>query len=177
MKKRFIYAAIAMITMSSCSKNVSRIQEEQTQQSIPATIANGVNAVPISDNANFDYYNYIWNSCANEWVQLSGTGHFELRGMISERKITYVLHFNLSNVRGVGVNTGNEFLTTQSFNYSNTASFTSGQQVYQQRGSIHFIDPGGDGSFTIENDWHLTVNANGDVTFFFTTGGDVVTCQ
>ena len=177
MKKKFYYAFIALITMSSCSKDASLIRDEQIEETATMAAANGINAVPISEKANFDYYNYIWNSCANEWVQLSGTGHFELRGMISESKITYILHFNLSNVRGIGLNTGNEFLTTQSFNYSNTASFTGNQQVYQQRGSIHFIDPSGDASFTIENDWHLTVNANGTVTFFFTTGGDVVTCQ
>jgi hypothetical protein len=177
MKKMFFYATIVFTTMSSCSKNASLTQDEQMEPTVAAAASKGINAVPISESSNFDYYNYIWNSCANEWVQLSGTGHFQLRGMLSEGKITYVLHFNLSNVRGVGLNTGNEFLTTQSFNYSNTASFTGDQQVYQQIGSIHFINPSGDASFTIENDWHLTVNANGDATFFFTTGGDVVTCQ
>lgn len=177
MKKNFFYAIIVFTTMSSCSKNASLIQNEQKDQTLFAATSNGVNAVPISESSNFDYYYSIWNSCANEWVQLSGTGHYQLRGMFSDNKITYVLHFNLSNVRGVGLNTGNEFRTTESFNYSNTASFTGEQLVYQQRGVIHFVNPGSDASFTIENDWHLTVNANGDVTFFFTTGGDVVTCK
>ena len=58
--------------MSSCSKNASLIQDEQMKQTLAVTTANGngVNAVSISESANFHYYDYVWNSCANEWVQL-----------------------------------------------------------------------------------------------------------
>ena len=178
MKKNFFYAAIVLITISSCSKDTSLSPNEQPLQEITTAAAttNGVNAIPINEKANFDYYNYLWNTCTNEWIQLAGSGHFELHRMISEDKITYVLHFNLSNVSGIGVTSGTEYITTQAFNYSNTKRFTGSQQVFQQSASMLFITPGGENSFRIENDWHLTVNANGYVTFFFTTGGDVFSC-
>ena len=178
MKKTLIYAAIALTAMGSCSKEVSISQDELTTEvATTAAITNGVNAVSINESANFVYFNYIWNPCTNEWIELQGTGHYQLHGMISDNKITYVLHFNLSNVKGVGLTSATQYVTTQTFNYSNTDSFIGEQFVYQQSASMNFAAPGRIGSFSIINDWHLTVNANGDETFFFTTGGDVVICQ
>jgi hypothetical protein len=142
-----------------------------------AVDSNGSNTIPISESSTFVYENYVWNPCTNEWFELRGIGHYNVRGMISDGKITYVLHFNLSNVKGVGLTSGTECVTTQTFNYSNTVSFVGEQAVYQQQASIQFITPGRSGFFTIINDWHLTVNAKGDVSFFFTTGGAVVACR
>lgn len=178
MKKLFFYLFILLIIMISCSKETPLpLNDKRQQEATIAATSNRVNAVPIDESANFDYYNYVWNPCSNEWIALSGTGHYELKGMISEDKITYVVHFNLSNVKGVALSSGIPYITTQTFNYSNTASFVGDHRVFQQSASIHFICSAGEGSFTIINDWHLTVNANGVETFFFTTGGDVVECQ
>ena len=96
--------------------------------------------------------------------------------MISNNKITYVLHFSTSNMKGVGETSGKSYVSTSTFNYSNTDNF-GGQYVYQQSASTNYIAVGTSGSFKVINDWHLTVNANGVATFFFSTEGDVITCK
>ena len=96
--------------------------------------------------------------------------------MISDNKITYVLHMNYANLKGIGETSGTSYVSTSTFNYSNTDNF-GGQFVYQQSASTNYIALHGPGSFTVINDWHLTVNANGEATFFFTTDGDVITCK
>jgi hypothetical protein len=118
----------------------------------------------------------VWNSCTGEFIELSGTANFQVRGMISDNKITYILQVNYSNVKGVGTTSGTQYVTNSTFNYSNTFNFNT-QFVYQQSASVRYIAQGSGLSFTIINDWHLTVNANGEETHFFTTGGDIVVCK
>ena len=83
---------------------------------------------------------------------------------------------NYSNLKGIGETSGTSYVSTSTFNYSNTDNF-GGQFVYQQSASTNYIALQGTGSFTVINDWHLTVNANGEATFFFSTNGDVVNCK
>ena len=188
MKKIFFFTAIAFLTLSSCrkesatferfttSKEATRSSEDQSPAVVSNSTNNSVNAVPINESGTFPVNGSTWNSCTQEFIDFSGTGHFQIRGMISDNKITFVLHFNLSNVKGVGRTSGTQYVTTGTFNYSNTFNFNT-QFVYQQSASTNYIALGSGLSFTVINDWHLTVNANGDVTSFFTTGGDVIKCQ
>ena len=176
MKKILILSTIALLS-TSCRKEVPVIQTEQfPKNESRIQTSNSVQAVPISYQETYEFQSTVWNSCSQEFVDLSGTGRIQIRGMISNNKITYILHYNAANVKGTGQTTGTEYIATSTFNYSNTDNFNN-QLVYQQRASTHYIATTGEANFTVDNNWHLTINANGEVTFFFTTGGDVISCQ
>jgi len=138
-----------------------------------------VNAVPI----NWDTTWYepagvsMFNSCTQEYINFTGSIHIHIRGVISDNKITWIGHYDVQNLKGVGQITGIRYVTTETFNFSNTSDFNTESIVYNQRYSLHYISLGKESNFTLENDWHLTINANGEVAFFFTTGGDIINCQ
>jgi hypothetical protein len=174
MKKIILLAAIIISFGTSCKKD--EVLLPQAQDAVGLSDNNSVGAVPINFSESVTVSGSTWNNCADEFIDFSGIGHVQVHGVISNNKITYILHYNASGVKGYGRTTGTEYVTTQAFNYSNTYNFNT-QYVYQQRSTINFIAKGKDGSFTVEDNWHLTVNANGDVTFFFTTGGVTITCR
>ena len=176
MKKIFFFTAITFITLSSCRKDLATSSKEPEAKVVSHSANNSVNTVPISDKSTYVLEGSTWNSCAQEFIDYKGTGHYEIRGMISDNKITFVLHVNASNIKAVGRTSGTEYVTTYAFNYTNTFNFNT-QFVYQQNSSNNWVAKGSGLSFSVINDWHLTVNANGDVTFFFTTGGDVIECK
>lgn len=136
-------------------------------------------AVPINYNETlyFPAGVSMFNSCTQEYIDFSGSVHVRIRGVISDNKITFVGHDDVQNLKGAGQISGTRYVTTEAFNFSNISDFNTESVVYNQRYSLHYISLGKETNFTLENNWHLTVNANGDVAFFFTTGGDVIKCQ
>jgi hypothetical protein len=176
MRRLISYSAI-VLALFSCSKNEASLNfQHNPMVEIKAESSKSVNAVPISESGTFPFQSFIWNPCTQEFIYFSGSLHYQLHGMISNNKITYVLHLNSSGVKGLGETSGTSYVSTSTFNYSNTDNF-GGQLVYQQSASTNYLALGTAGSFTVINDWHLTVNANGVATFFFTTDGDVTSCK
>ncbi len=176
MKNVILIAAVIVFFGTGCEKDVAVSPQDQVQNVEALPGDNSVNAVPINFSESFTMLSSTWNQCAGEFIDFAGIGHVQVRGVVTDKKITFVLHYNLSNVKGYGRTSGTEYVTTSTFNYSNSVNF-NGQYVHQQRATSNFIAKGKDADFTVENDWHLTVNANGLTTFFFTTGGDVITCR
>ena len=177
MEKMFLYAAIAIVALNSCKKADLQPPTEQPAQGLKTVSAKSGNVEHVKESETSSIAFSVWNPCAGEYVDLSGTLHYILRWTITDNKETYVLHFNASNIKGVGRMSGTRYVTTSTFNYSNTNSFTGEHKVFQQSASTRYVALGGDGSFTVVNDWHLTVNANGQETRFFTTGGNVTSCK
>ena len=176
MKRLVTYYAI-VLTLLSCSKNEASLNIQQySSAEIKTGSSKSVNAIPIEESGTFPFETVIWNPCSLEFIYITGVLHYQLHGMISNNKITYVLHYNSSDIKGIGETSGTSYVSTSTFNYSNTDNF-GGQFVYQQSASTNYLALGTSGSFTIINDWHLTVNANGVATFFFTTDGNVLTCK
>jgi hypothetical protein len=174
--KKIILLATVLFLGTGCKKDAALLPLQEHQQAVAITGNNAVNAVPINFSETLTVVDAAWNSCEGEYIDFSGTGYVQIHGVISNNKITYVLHYNVSNVKGYGRTTGTAYVTTSTFNYSNTFNFNT-QFVYQQNATTNYIAIGKDADFTVENDWHLTVNANGVATFFFSTGGEIVTCR
>jgi len=179
MKKIFFFTAITFFTLSSCRKEASTSLDEQSPKIISNSTTNSVNAVPI----NWDTTWYepagvsMFNSCTKEYINFTGSIHIHIRGVISDNKITWLGHYDVQNLKGVGQITGTRYVTTETFNFSNTSDFNTESVVYNQRYSLHYISLGKESNFTLVNNWHLTINANGDVAVFFSTDGDVIECQ
>ncbi|MCU7550494.1 hypothetical protein OCK74_15355 [Chitinophagaceae bacterium LB-8] len=172
MKKLFVCTAIAIIAFSSCEKESLQFAEGQTLY----TSAIAQSGTPFNFAETFAIQWNAWNDCTGEWVVFSGTGHYSVHGVINDNKATFSLHYNTSNAKGVGLTSGRQYISTETFNYTNNGSFINEQIVFQQRGTIKYISIGSLDNFNLENDWHLTINANGEVTFFFSTNGPVISC-
>ncbi len=177
MKKTLLYACTAIMFVGlGCAKEDPTQASQNLSGTAGVTADKAVNAVPIKFQEISSFQGERWNPCSEEFMDFAGTIHTEIRGVLSDHKITFVLHINVSNVRATGRTSGTEYVTTSTFNYTNTFNFNT-QFVYQQRATTNFIAQGKGSNFSIENDWHLTVNANGETTFFFTTGGEIFNCQ
>ncbi|MEO6000194.1 MAG: hypothetical protein ABIN89_25375 [Chitinophagaceae bacterium] len=97
--------------------------------------------------------------------------------MINDNKITFIGHYDVHNVKGVGQLSGTRYVTTGSFNMSYTDNFNGELIEIQFRYFLRYIALGKETNFTLENVVHLTINANGDEAASFDTGGDIVKCQ
>jgi hypothetical protein len=179
MKKIFFFTAITFLTLSSCRKEATTSLDEQSPEITSHSTNNSVNAVPINYNEilYFPAGVSMFNTCTQEYIDFSGSVHIRIRGVISDNKITWIGHYDVQNVKGVGQISGTEYVTTEAFNFSNTSDFNTESIVYNQRYSLHYISLGKENNFTLENNWHLTINANGEVAFFFSTDGDIIKCQ
>ena len=174
MKKFFLLASIAMLGIS-CKKDIATPPITEPINVESAVAARGVNATPFSYSQRIPVQGYAWNGCTYEYVFFSGTQLVEVRGVISDNKLTFILHTNYSNVKATGLTSGIVYVTTEEINYSNTFNFNT-QFDFQQVYSLKFIAPGGNNNFTLDNSWHLTVNANGVETIYFNSF-DVIKCQ
>jgi hypothetical protein len=179
MKKIFFFTAITFLTLTSCRKEATTSLDEQSPEIINNSTTNSVNAVPI----NWDTTWYepagvsMFNSCTQEYINFTGSIHIHIRGVISDNKITWIGHYDVQNLKGVGQITGTRYVTTESFNASYTSNFDTESIVSDQHYVLHYISLGKETNFTLENTIHLTINANGDVTVSLDTGGDIITCQ
>ena len=173
MKRIFLYSAFLTL-LASCTKDAVTVNNTAERQPITAA---GVNAFPLNDGFEFEVNTSIWNTCTNEPVLISGTFRLFIRGMASDSKVTFILHTNYSGIKGVGLYTGTEYVSTGTFTYINNDN-PGDQILWQQNQVLKFVAlAGAEGSFTTINDWHLTVNANGEEPRFISTFGDVTTCK
>ena len=175
MKQLSIFAAIGFFFFISCTKEVAD-PSIQAMPEINPPVNSSVNASPLSFQTTESLRWFVWNDCTGELIELSGTVRTQIRGMVSDNKITFVLHTNYSGVKGIGQTSGNTYVVASSFNYTNTFNANT-QFIYQQSASVKFVEQGSGLSFTVVNDWHMTVNANGEVTRFITTGGPIAECK
>lgn len=177
MKRIVVYTAMLWLVLGSCKKEVQNDLQESTAAAKNENASGGVirwadfhDTFPVAFSA--------WNPCTGEMIDFSGTGHYRVQGFSTQNGFNYTVHYNAANIQGVGQVTGIIYRTTDSFNYHNKGSFdANGQTVFNQRGPIRYISQGSSSNLISEDDWHLTINANGEVVKFWTTGGRISSCQ
>jgi hypothetical protein len=175
MKKIFFLAAIALVTLNSCTKE--GIDSKETE--LISSSAGSENRAYkwIDTKESFDVHWFNWNECTGEMVEFSGTGHLRVQGSVNKNGYNFNMHYNASNLVGVGQSSGIIYRTTDSFNYHNKGNFNNGQMVWNQTGIIKYTSTGNAPNLFSEDNWHLTINANGEVTSFSTTGGRIYSCR
>jgi hypothetical protein len=175
MKKIFFIAAIALATLNSCTKEALN----STENEIVASNESSANRAYkwVDTNETFAVHWWGWNECTGEMVEFIGTGHLRVQGSVTKNGFNFTMHYNAANIKGVGQTSGTIYRTTDSFNYHHKGNFTNGQLVYQQTGIIKYTSAGNEPNLFSEDNWHLTINANGEVTSFSTTGGRIYSCR
>jgi hypothetical protein len=175
MKKIFFFAAIALVTLNSCTKEAL----DSTENELSSSNASSENKAYkwIDQHETFSVQWSAWNECTGEMIDFSGTGHFKIQGSVNKNGYNFNIHYNAANIKGVGQTSGTVYRTMDSFNYHNKGNFNNGQMVWNQTGIIKYTSTGNAPNLYSEDNWHLTINANGEVTSFSTTGGRIYSCR
>ena len=96
--------------------------------------------------------------CTNEVVEISGTLHL-LNQVQADGSM--IGHFNYQNVRAVGLTSGNTYQTSAVDQFRLSAPFPSTISSVQ---SFRLISRGVESNLLVTVLYHITVNANGEVT-------------
>ena len=96
--------------------------------------------------------------CTGEVVEISGTIH-----MVNQTQAdgSMIGHFNYQNVQGLGLTSGKAYRVSAVDQVRLQAPFPTSIASVQ---SFHLISPGGDSNLLVQVLYHITVNANGEVT-------------
>jgi hypothetical protein len=101
---------------------------------------------------------------AGELVQLSGSLHILSHVTENKNRFRVVSQFNPQGVRGVGLTTGTVYQGTGVTRNTFSGSFNNGQYEETFIDNFRLIGKAGAASLRIHQTFHVTVNANGDVT-------------
>ena len=96
--------------------------------------------------------------CTNEIVEISGTIHFVNQ---TQADGSVMGHFNYQNVSGVGLTSGDRYRVSAVDHIRLSAPFPSSLTSVQ---SFQLINRGSQSNLLVKVLYHLTVNANGEVT-------------
>lgn len=96
--------------------------------------------------------------CTGEVVEISGTVHLLAQ---TQPDGSLIGHFNYQNVRGVGLTSGAVYRVSAVDHFWLAAPFPSS---IQSERSFHLISQGAASNLLVRVLYHITVNANGEVT-------------
>ncbi len=127
---------------------------------VPASAA----AEPVVSNEWIDLSGGTWNSCTDEWVELSGRVHYVYSVVYHENgDSTFQEHMN-ADVTGVGMTTGARYLFPTVSNEHSTAAFDYAPYVYTKVYRYQGITSGPGNNDIYWQLVHFTVNVDGTVT-------------
>lgn len=138
---------------------------------MPGTPAVADGATPERSSWTWEFtapnYFWVWNPCASEWVPFEGTVHYAVHQVTNASGGYHWVYHARHNLRGVGLSTGKKYQAisneTQHLNDNGPGSayewtFMNTSPLISQGDAPNMI-------FTLRN--HLTINADGDWTAYF----------
>jgi hypothetical protein len=125
-------------------------------------------ATTTTDNSSIPFDISIFIPCANggvgETVELSGRLHILIHITTNDNNFVIRSHFQPQNVSGVGLTTGDTYRGTGVTQNTQTGSFINGQATVTFVNNFLMIGQGPGNNFTVHQNVHMTLNANGDAT-------------
>lgn len=130
-----------------------------------STVTGAANSVTTNLKIPISYtgYGYCPGGGGSEYIQLSGTFHYLSHITYDNKGGAHgVFHTNYQGVSGVGLTTGTQYRATGGSHYS----FTTRGLPYTSTGTSNFglIGRGQGTNFTVHYNYHITINANGELT-------------
>jgi hypothetical protein len=161
MKRLPLVLPIAALLAACAQSPVTSGQDALTDPGSSATTSTDTYIIPLDV--------VVFVSCANggqgEFVQLSGSIHVIFHLTVSSSGIvSFKDHFQPLNVSGTGLTTGATYHgtgVTQDHNYVGQVG-----QTFTFIDNFRIIGQGPGNNFTLHENLHVTINANGTVTTF-----------
>lgn len=133
---------------------------------MPTASADGADTLTTNDFVPLTLFVFV--PCANggsgEIVSASGTLHIENHITINGNRATIKEHFQPQGVGGVGLITGDSYRATGETQQIQTVSANNGSFEFTFVNNFKIIGQGPGNNFLVHENFHVTVNANGDVT-------------
>lgn len=134
-----------------------------------ATLAMPAQAeVLVNDSIDISLVAFV--SCANggagELVVLEGPLHILTSFTINGNNVSGKSHFQPQGISGVGQTTGDTYHATGVTQDNFKGSFNNGQFNETFINNFRIIGQGPGNNFTVHENFHLTINANGELTSF-----------
>ena len=104
------------------------------------------------------------NGGAGEDVTLDGTLHVVMSMTINGNNFSGKIHFQPQGVKGVGAITGDVYKATGVTQEQVSGSFVNGQFESTSVNNFRIIGPGKGNNLLVHQVFHVTFNANGDMT-------------
>jgi hypothetical protein len=132
-----------------------------------AVLAASVHA-EIVVNESVDIAMWVWVPCANggagELVELNGPLHTLITYTINGNNVSGKTHFQPQGISGVGQDTGDKYQGTGVTQSNFKGSLNNGQYNVTSVNNFRIIGQGHGNNFLVHENFHLTINANGEVT-------------
>jgi hypothetical protein len=122
----------------------------------------------VQSNVRFPIGDTIYDPCTGEIVDLAGTAHTVLELTLGDNRGSLMFHSN-AHESGVGETSGASYTLLENFSDHIEGSFVNGQftQTTVARNLRLVTAGGGNNLFEFDDTFHVTVNANGDVSVEF----------
>lgn len=104
------------------------------------------------------------NQGAGELVELSGPLHTLITFTSNARTFSGKSHFQPQGISGIGIDTGDRYQATGVTQDHFKGSFTNSQFTQTFVNNFRIIGRGPGNNFLLHENFHITINANGDVT-------------
>src|SRR4051812_15309757 len=125
-------------------------------------------AVEVNDS--FDTFLVVFVPCANggagEVVDLQGPLHVLISFTINGNHVSGDSHFQPQGISGTGESTGDKYQATGVTQDHFSGSLVNGQFNETFVNNFRIIGQGPGNNFLVHENFHLTINANGEVTTF-----------
>ena len=118
---------------------------------------------PIKVDIPVSFTTTINNPCTGELVTLTETGEINLRGVINDNRVNISEHVSIQ-LNGVGQTSGATYVGHISKNVTQNISLINGELEFNVVINVNLNTSGGGNNIKETITFHVTVNANGDVT-------------
>jgi hypothetical protein len=119
-------------------------------------------------NESIDINLVVFVPCANggagELVELNGPLHVLITFTINGNNVSGKSHFQPQGISGFGLETGDKYQATGVTQDHFKGSFNNGQFNQTFVNNFRIIGQGPGNNFLVHENFHLTINANGEVT-------------
>lgn len=162
----WIMLVLGMALATACQEPTAPDQS-MSQRLLEA--ANGP-AVTTTSNFKIPVNILVFIPCADagagEFVELTGNLHVLFHTTVNGNRFNVKSHFQPQGISGVGQSTGDKYQATGVTQERFGGSFVNGQFSDTFINNFRIIGQGPGNNFLVHQVFHVTVNANGDVTAF-----------
>jgi len=159
-----VIAVIFILNFISCTKEVVN---SSSQQQLKATAVQSNAASTFLSNDKIPIVTLVFIPCANggagEYVQLSGCIHVVTSMTINGNNLRGKVHYQPQGIKGVGEVTGDKYRGTGVTQDEFKGSFVKGYEITSVN-NFRIIGQGKGNNFLVHTVFHITVNANGQIT-------------
>jgi predicted small lipoprotein YifL len=158
---RICLAMLSVVALAACG--------DSGQLLAPTPPTTRADAAAVTETESFltPYNSKVFVSCANggagEVVKSTGTIHRVIHVTETANGFHLTLHANPQNVSGTGLTTGDTYQTRGTFNAHQNFGPGATETIHE---TFMLVGPGPDNNLRWTTSYHLTINANGEITIY-----------